>query len=317
VEVFILQPISYLTVDPLPVTGYDIDDQYRIGNDAPTVDAIAHGKFAEPAGTLDTFQLAKTPTYAYVATRYREGALDQDTALDCLHNFIFKTQLLALGLWFVKDNSANPYRAYFRMDDGDGPHFLSDVFSTYFYTADCELRNEHFSKDEFDKGVSFYRKLNAVIPKVPQDETRISGLIHDSRIARTLYFLQAGRNTADLLVRIAFYCMCLESLFSTDKAGVTHRVSERTAVFLGRDGTARRAIYADIHTLYSTRSTVVHGAHVKPNKLPELIQLTRKGDEYLRRCLTQVLDDPALLDLFTKGAAKAVDNHFVDSLFPL
>jgi hypothetical protein len=283
-EVTIQQPLLYLTLDALPTTGYLIEDNFRVGNHAATAHAFA-AEYADAAGSLDKFQLANNPTYAYLANRYAAGTMNQENGLAFLHAFIVKVQLLLLGLWMVKDNSANAWTAYFRLDDDAGPHFLSEGYMTFFFTADCELRAGHFNAEEFERAVAFYRQFDGVIPKLPYTQKRISGLTHDSRLARTLYFLQAGRNTSDLLIKIAFYCMCLESLFSTDKEGITYRIAERTALFIGSNGLERRKIFEDVAKLYGTRSKVVHGDLVKHRQLPDLIERVKRGDGYLRSCL--------------------------------
>ena len=37
--------------------------------------------------------------------------------------------------------------------------------------------------------------LDTVIPKAPYKERRISGLVHESRVSRTLYLVQGARKT--------------------------------------------------------------------------------------------------------------------------
>ncbi len=314
-ELKVMQSIVFLTVDVLPVKGYEIEDSIRIGNDAPTAGAFAQKEFAETAGTLDAFQLEHNPTYAYVASRFTSGTMDEATGLAYLRAFVVKVQTLLLALWMIKDNSANALTAYYRLDDADGPHFISEDFTTYFFTADCELRTTHFTAVEWERAIAFLRQLDAAIPKLPQNERRVSGLIHESRLARTLYTLQAARNTSDLLVKIAFYCMCLEALFSTDKEGITYRIAERTALFLGNDGPERRAILEDVTKLYATRSKVVHGDLVKKTQLPDLLERVKRGDDYLRRCLTKIMADNALLHLFTKKPSEAIVEHFKAQVF--
>ncbi len=236
--------------------------------------------------------------------------MDEKNGIAFLHIFIVKVQLLVLGLWMVKDNSVNPLRAYLCLDDQTGPHFLSEGFTTFFFTAHCDINTTHFTLEEFERSVAFYRQFDTVIPKAPQNENRLSGLTHDSRLARTLYFLQAARNTNDLLVKIAFYCMCLESLFSTDREGITYRVAERTALFIGSDGAERRRVLEDVTKLYGTRSKVVHGDLVRRSHLPELIDRVKRGDGYLRACLTKILGAPAMLELFSKKPNEAIIEHF-------
>lgn len=314
-ELIVLQPFTHLTTDPLPLTGLVVDKLFRIGNDKDTVRAFAEERFAEAAGTLDTFQLANNHVYAYVANKSTADAIKEVDALAFLHAFMVKTQLFMLALWMIKDNSANAYEGYLRLDDIHGPHYLSERFSNWFFMADCEQREVHFTAAELDTALAFYAQFDTVIPKVPNNEKRISGLIHDSRVARTLYFLQAARTTGDLLVKIAFYCMCLESLFSTDKEGINYRVAERTALFIGSEGPERRKILEDVTKLYGTRSKVVHGNLVKENQLSDLFERVKQGDAYLRACLAKILGDPAMLELFSEKPNEGIIEYFRARVF--
>lgn len=310
-----IQPITHLKiVEPLPVKGGAIDEFFRIGNHAETAGAFAD-KFKDSAGTLNTFQIANNYVYAYSANRYAKGEINETDGAALMHSFMVKTQLLMLALWMVKDNSANAYEAYLRLDDDTGPHFIGERFSNWFFMADCELRVIAFTRAEFEAALGFYEQFDRIIPKLPHDEKRVSGLIHDSRVVRTLYFVQAARATADLLVKIAFYCMCLESLFSTDKEGITYRVAERNAFFIGNHGPERRAIFDDVSRLYNTRSKVVHGDLVKKAQLPDLFERVKRGDDYLRRCLTKILGDPAMLELFSSKANEDIIEHFKAQVF--
>jgi hypothetical protein len=109
--------------------------------------------------------------------------------------------------------------------------------------------------------------------------------------------------------------MCLESLFSTDKEGITYRIAERTALFLGTSGPERRRILTDVTKLYGTRSSVVHGDVVKPAQLPDLIERVKRADDYLRACLTKVLRDPPMRDLFSSQPEEAIVEHFKAQVF--
>ncbi len=314
-SVTLFQPIAYLTIDPLhPADGFVIETDIKFGNNPAAAHELAE-LFVGPAGSHDLFQLRNNPTFAYVHKSHAVGTMDEANADAYLRIFVVKTVFMMFGLWMVKDNSANGLRAYLRLDDQAGSHGLSNEHSTQFFTADCQLRYVHYSKAEFDRAVGYFHQIQTLVPHVPENEKYLTGLA-GSRLARTIYFAQAARNTSDLLIKIAFYCMCFESLFSTETAGVAHRVSERVAVFLGTNGAEKRAIYDDVHALYGTRSAVVHGGEIKSSKVPGLVAIAVRGDDYLRRCLAKILADAGLQQLFD-GKATAINAHFVDQLFPI
>lgn len=315
-ELIIHQPIGYLTIDPFPVdSGFEIDKDLKVGNH-PLAAAELAGPLASAAGTLDNYQLVNNPTFAYVSSAWAKGTIDEANADAKLRIFITKVELLMLGLWMIKDNSVNPLRAYLRVDDSEGPHFRAHVSTNQFYSAAGKLDTVHFTKGEFEQSVAFYRQIWDLLPKRPENERQATALVLGGRLSRTLYLVQAARSSADLLIRIAFCCMCLEALFSTDNAGIAHRISERAAMFIGEDGTEKRTIYTEMHRLYRTRSAVVHGSPVKESRVPALTAAMVRCDDYLRRCLTKILVDRALLDLFEHKDPKAIDVYFLDHLFP-
>jgi hypothetical protein len=53
------------------------------------------------------------------------------------------------------------------------------------------------------------------------------------RLARAMYFCSVARSQLDLGVGIVNYCTVFESLFSTDASELSHKVSHRTAIFIG------------------------------------------------------------------------------------
>ena len=142
-----------------------------------------------------------------------------------------------------------------------------------------------------------------------------TGVTDKSRVSRAIFLLQAARNAGDVGLKSAFYCICFEALYSTAVTEVNHRVSERVASFLGTKGEERRAIYKDVHDLYNVRSPVLHGSAIKGGKLPAFLDLLRRCDDHLRRCFRRILDEPSMLDLFTKGDDARITTHFLDQLF--
>ncbi len=54
----------------------------------------------------------------------------------------------------------------------------------------------------------------------------------------------------------------LECLLSTDRQELSHKVSERAAIILGKDNNDRLTIYKDMKEIYSQRSKIVHGEGV-------------------------------------------------------
>jgi hypothetical protein len=128
-----------------------------------------------------------------------------------------------------------------------------------------------------------------------------------------MYFAQGARKNADLGIKLAFYCICFESLFASESDSISHRVSERAAILIGSSADERRAIYRDIRQLYSVRSKVVHGASLTPHRIEGLREVSKKCDEHLRRSIRLILDDRAVFGLM-QGSSEAIDAYFLERL---
>lgn len=57
-----------------------------------------------------------------------------------------------------------------------------------------------------------------------------------SRTGRAMQFITAARHARDLAFKITHYCSALETLFTTDVNELAHKLSERVAFFLGKQG---------------------------------------------------------------------------------
>ena len=185
-ELSVMQSMPYLVIEGIPKEGLHLSDDYWIGTDKELASAMAV-KLRSCAGSLEAEHLAENPVYAYVLKRYAKGHMDDQDGLLFASQFANTTQMLLLAIWLVKDNSANGGTTYLRHDHAGDPDFLSVTRSVYFFTADCEFRTETLIKPEFDKAIEYLALLEKTIPKVNANKKRLSGLIHESRIARTLY----------------------------------------------------------------------------------------------------------------------------------
>jgi hypothetical protein len=313
-----IQIYTHLTLDGLPPKGIDLDANVTISSDPALREAITNARALPWVGKLEADVVMGAQSFAHSLRRSPEPRMEKAVLLVFVRVFSASAKLFLLALWLIKDNSGNCGPAYVSVQEEGRIGMASQRHDAFYSTSAGTIETTHFTRSEVDRAVEYYRQVDTVLPKTKPalEEESTSGVIHESRIGRTLYFVQAARNAGDIAVKIAFYCICFESLFSTDTSGVSHRVAERAATFLGKTGTARRSIYSDVHELYGIRSKVVHGSPIKPSKLSEIVALTRRGDEHLRGCIRRILDEAPMLDLFSKRSSDAIQDHFLNELFP-
>ena len=105
----------------------------------------------------------------------------------------------------------------------------------------------------------------------------------------------------------------LEAIFATSATELTHRLAERVAVFLGHDGPTRLDVYDAVKEAYSLRSTLVHGAQLKPKLVDRLAGVATTLDGLLRDSLLRILSNKELYALFN-GENEALDQYFLNRL---
>jgi hypothetical protein len=171
---------------------------------------------------------------------------------------------------------------------------------------------------ELDQAIEHFNRLKAIIPQGPWnfDEPRPRGVVFESRIVRTTYYAEAARMSAEIALKLAFQCLCFESLFASSADSISHRVSERAGLLIGTSGPNSRQIYADVREVYKARSTVVHGDPIKQRDIPGLRQVAFKGDAHLRQAIRKILESPHLLTLFSTNNSKTIDQFFLKRIFP-
>lgn len=87
-------------------------------------------------------------------------------------------------------------------------------------------------------------------------------------------------------------CICLEAIYGSDTSEMTHKISVRASLTLGRSVQEREEIFHLVKALYSFRSKVVHGRAPSLN-LVEQRSLIMRGLEICRRAIDYVIQTGA------------------------
>jgi hypothetical protein len=118
----------------------------------------------------------------------------------------------------------------------------------------------------------------------------IQGSIPESDLpilARALKLLKQARATHEVPLKISNYVIILECLFCGDLGEISHKVSERTAMFVENEATARLDVYRFVSQSYKIRSRYVHGQPL-PSKVKQpasLLSTAEQIDGIVRRAL--------------------------------
>lgn len=130
-----------------------------------------------------------------------------------------------------------------------------------------------------------------------------------SRYGRAYSFIKAARRDFNPAMKIAHYCSALESLFSTDNTELTHKLSERVAVFLKDYGYDPVSVYEQIKSYYSIRSKVTHGDSLQGKKLETIPDNSKEFDKILRVIMNIIISSDELIKLFN-GDSASFDLYF-------
>jgi hypothetical protein len=233
---------------------------------------------------------------------------------------------LLLTLWLVKDNNAFISECF--VQDSDTKALVYDVKASMTRNNQGIYQDEIFSQDEVSLALTYDNKIanyfhieNIEKTIVVKDESKDiltpkvitnADVKYDSynRISRSIQFLSIARSQQILPARISFYIVLLESLFTARATEVTHQVSERTAIFIGKDSDDRIAIYDNVKKAYNVRSRYMHGDTLKDTD--DLKTLSGQIDEILRRVYIKIYtEDPDVYKL----SDKQTDNDKFEDYF--
>lgn len=229
---------------------------------------------------------------------------------DALKFWLIWLEILIKDSWLIKDNCIVCEIAYMKMTDGNHTEWSNNTLmaSTTLSSGD-EFKEIKFNKVELIEWESKSHKLQSYLHK--KDSSLLNSFIEKkhSRLGRALRFIIAARREKHPAIKIAHYCSAFESLFSTDNAELSHKLSERIALFLNIDDYDTFIVYDDIKSFYNIRSKVTHGDSLQDKKVDMIPKLSQKSDDYLRHIINIILNDSKLIDIFD-GNKEQQDNYF-------
>jgi hypothetical protein len=221
--------------------------------------------------------------------------------------YIESLNLFVMFLWFIKDNSVNtsnlltylPSRTY------TFTKFKNNLYSNA--TGKYEMTS--FSYDELmetSKIFDIYTKYSTgeyierqSLNNIDPGAFNFKAYNKNNRIERVINFLIIARTKSFLPLRIAFYMTVFESLFTTDFSELSHKIAERTALYVSGSPEVKMKNYNVVKRAYDVRSKYFHGQVLAKNKddINNLIQLSTDIDSLLRTILKKVLIEDSELFL--------------------
>lgn len=223
-----------------------------------------------------------------------------------LNNF---AQTFSIACWFIKDSCVSSVHTYWlNLING---YYSQAVRHADAMLSDGTVREISFSGSEINEAIArMYQVYRYLLPdesRTGNAEMTVSGgttvweidkaiSTEGNSFARALILLQEARRTGVISTRIDKYCSILECLYAIRREHKKN-ISQITAAYIGKDATEIAMIEADMRDAYGVRSDGSHGENLKylrDNNQEDLVELSKKTDEYVRHVFRKVIENDAL-----------------------
>lgn len=307
-----IAPIYNLEISEYLGRGAHVVEDFFVSNDPVLAKELLTERFIGSVGTLESEHLLKSPAFAFSSGDW-PFPKDSEHSLLVLGNYLRILQMLFMALWVVKDNSANTELGFIEVDCRAPLSVISSNARAIMLT-NCrgETGACQVSRSEFETARGYLGRLEGeqLNPFSLEEDEVLGRRSAVDRISRAWYFLQAARASTSIPERITYYCVCLETLVSTDTAGLSHKVAERVAWLVGKSKDDRMELYRILKRAYSLRSQTVHGssASFTGRELPEL---SEKCDDILRRIYEAIFRGAEVSSVLL-GSNQDIDEYFLE-----
>ncbi len=298
----------------LPATsrrGERFAEYYYLTTDEAQIGEVTK-PFAHGLGSVETSYLTCGGAKALV---YRISKQEVDTAhiAASLGRLLIEdmkmVKNLQYNLWVIKYNAVHFDRCWIATAPAPiRPVINNNTWESRQSCADGSFRPVRFNLEELCRA-----RLIVQDPALTISSSSTSTMLtSDSlRYQRFQYFVDIGRTSADVAMKIAQYCSGLEALVSTAQTELSHQVSERVAAILAIPGEKRIAIFKQVKEAYGFRSKAVHGATFKPKDDERLRQCARRVDQICRDLVHVYFDPESGFRAAIDGSDEATTEFFV------
>lgn len=312
--------VENLRIDKPIGRGWEIAGPLRITNSQSVAGRLVNMPFRDQAGNLEARAFLSGKPFVYAIGEYPLEDDSVDGQGDLLLHHLRQMQILFQTMWMVKDHAANfslgfvqyPYRH--PLPAAAQTQVSSQTIGIRYSNAELNTEEVVFAEEELQTALELYKGMYAWTFEKTLKTSQPMGLQRDStRFERAMYFLQAARGASSIPEKIAFYCICFETLVSTDSVELSHKVSERVALILGDSSTEPVQVYSEIKKAYNTRSRIVHGGKLS-NDSDWYAAQSRTCDDLLRNLMNRLARDQDLAKAIEQSQEK-VNTYFLKLIF--
>jgi hypothetical protein len=253
--------------------------------------------------------------WTYLGKIFRDSLISRpyfvrDLDYDNIESFIDEVQsdLAAVNeffnfMWFSRDCCAYARQlGFYLLVEKKVAIFNDDIT---FYMSDGSIKYVEITKDDIQESYQIYKVYAEKCSRPNSFQATSYNSTNDiavhfigeseyndlNRIQRTIRFLQLARSTRQLPMKISFYVMILECLFSADEPyNTTVKVSRRVSNYIEPIEEDRAATQDFITESFSIRNKYLHGQQLRENHQSwvQLKPIAIQLDTLVRRVLRQI-----------------------------
>ncbi len=277
-----------------------------ITNNQKIIKSLIDDNFELVAGKLEAHSILNAKVIVYSNDKFIGKDFNQITVLDI---YLRLLKVFSLSLWNVKDNAVDFDFGFLEYPISNIYNLTSNYYSGINSTAYGLTKVTNFSKKELDTAIELMLDYYEI-----QEKEKIQTHFNSksSNLSISNLFIQTARESHDLAYKIRQYCSYFETILSTDSSELTHKLSERVALFLSDDKDNRTKIFRDIKNAYKIRSQIVHGAGLKEKSIKDLDIIANKCDRYVRKINNKIFSTEEFQIMFDKKNTGKIDNYFLE-----
>ena len=237
------------------------------------------------------------------------------SSADAVMTWLLWIDMLISTSWLIKDNGMLCEIAYCNKTDRKTySEWSNNSLLSLFTMADGHRHIDvEFSRNDLIKWEAINHRVQTHLYN--NNSTVFDSFVDSkySRYGRALSFIKSAKRDFDPAMKISHYCSALESLFSTDSSELSHKLSERIAIFLKAYNYYPICTFDEIKSFYNIRSKVTHGDSLKSTKVGKLPEESIKLDNYLREIMNIIIDSDELMSVFN-GNKECFETYFKKKL---
>lgn len=256
-------------------------------------------EFKDHAGVIE-YQHFTNANHVLFADFKNQVFEPSQSSASVLYIWLLWLDMLVFSSWLVKDNCMLCEMAFCNKYTRKNYSEWSNNSLQTLFTLSSGARwvETEFSKEEL---VEWSLKNDKLQNHLNENGATIIDSFIDSkysRYGRAFSFIKSARRELNPAMKIAHYCSALESLFSTDSSELSHKLSERVAIFLKDFGYDPLNVFDKVKGFYNIRSKVTHGDSLKSSKVESLPGISEEFDSYLRVIMNEILNSDELMKIF-------------------